>query len=209
MLILSFTEEDLKTLYRLAAVIVLLCDLEFQLVKDNAGNNKPNVTNEILFVTNHEVLVKIADLLCVSPDGLITILITTSTGHHIYPRSLPDAIENRDNIDKNLHARLFGWVVTSWNDRISPEGSSSKNPVVFSIGVLDMFGFENFKKSNSLDQLLVNKANEELHSAFTRNLIQYNQQNHKQEGLYSLVFLFIILKLCKKKIDLKQVNIFF
>jgi myosin heavy subunit len=145
------------------------------------------VTNEILFVTNHEVLVKIADLLCVSPDDLVTILITTviatSTGHHIYPRSLPDAIKNRDNIAKNMYARLFGWVVSSLNDRISPEGSSAKNPVVFSIGLLDMFGFENFKKSNSLDQLLVNTANEELHSAFTRNLIQYNQQNYQQEGL--------------------------
>ena len=42
MLNLSFSEEDLKTLYRLVAVIILLCDLEFQLVKDNTGNNKGN-----------------------------------------------------------------------------------------------------------------------------------------------------------------------
>lgn len=64
MLSVGFGEEDLKVMYRMLAVIVLLCDLEFQMVKEGAAAGRAyqttnrNVTNEILFVTNHEVLVK-------------------------------------------------------------------------------------------------------------------------------------------------------
>lgn len=54
---------------------------------------------------------------------------------------------------------------------------------MFSISLLDMFGFENFKQRNSLDQLFINTANEELHSAYSRNLILYNHQTYQQEGL--------------------------
>ena len=58
----------------------------------------------------------------------------------------------------------------------------SQKQVAFSIGLLDLFGFENFKK-NSLEQLIVNTTNEELQNAFYRNSICYNQQAYQQEGL--------------------------
>ena len=53
---------------------------------------------------------------------------------------------------------------------------------MFTIGLLDMFGYENFK-INSFEQLMVNTTNEELQSAFYRNEINYNQQAYQQEGL--------------------------
>ena len=52
----------------------------------------------------------------------------------------------------------------------------------FTIGLLDMFGFENFKV-NSFEQLMINTTNEELQNAFYRNQIFYNQQAYHQEGL--------------------------
>lgn len=58
----------------------------------------------------------------------------------------------------------------------------SQHRTAFTIGLLDMFGFENFK-INSFEQLMVNTANEEMQSAFYRNQISYNQQAYQQEGL--------------------------
>jgi len=56
MLSQGFTDEEVKCIYRILAVIVLLCDIEFELVKDNkATQGRPN---EILYIKNHLVLQK-------------------------------------------------------------------------------------------------------------------------------------------------------
>ena len=59
---------------------------------------------------------------------------------------------------------------------------SQPNQVGFNIGVLDMFGNESFKK-NSLEQLMINTANEELQNAFYRHSIVYDQELYEREGI--------------------------
>jgi chitin synthase len=182
----GFGEEELKSVWRLLAIVVLICDLEFELVKENSsdlggGSRGPG---EILYVKNHGVLEKVADLLCIESDELVTILISTivktSTGNHVYPRTLADAKKSRDNLAKNMYSRLFSWTVNNLNTKLTQD---THNQVAFSIGLFDMFGSENFKSRNSLDQLLINTGNEELHNAWTRNSIQHNHQAYQQEGL--------------------------
>ena len=45
-----------------------------------------------------------------------------------------------------------------------------------------MFGNESFKK-NSLEQLMINTANEEIQNAFYRHSIVYDQETYEREGL--------------------------
>jgi len=181
----GFGDNELKSIYRVLAVIIHLCDIEFELVKDNNRISNRKAPSEILYVKNHGLLQKVADLLCVSPDDLTTILITTivktSTGNHIYPRTLEDALKSRNNLAKNLYSRLFGWIVKSLNNKLN--GDNLNKSTAFTISLLDIFGSENFKSKNGLDQLLINTANEQLHNAFNRQSIHYNQQAYHQEGL--------------------------
>ena len=59
---IGFRDDDLQCLYRLLAIIILLCDIEFELMKDNNNQNQQksrrNITNEILYIKNHEILYK-------------------------------------------------------------------------------------------------------------------------------------------------------
>ena len=45
-----------------------------------------------------------------------------------------------------------------------------------------MSGYENFKQ-NSLEQLLINTTNEEVHHAFQRHTYEYEQELYQREGL--------------------------
>jgi len=59
MLSQGFTDEEVKCIYRILSVIVLLCDIEFgwlRMVKDNKATQ--GWPNEILYIKNHLVLQK-------------------------------------------------------------------------------------------------------------------------------------------------------
>ena len=66
-------------------------------------------------------------------------------------RNVSQASECRDALAKAIYSRLFSWVVNNVNQLLQPleddfEGAG------FEIGILDIFGFENFTK-NSFEQV--------------------------------------------------------
>ena len=65
----------------------------------------------------------------------------------------------RDSVAKYIYANLFDWLVNVVNESLSGE-EVAKNISTF-IGVLDIYGFEHFKK-NSFEQFCINYANEKL-----------------------------------------------
>jgi len=65
----------------------------------------------------------------------------------------------RDSVAKYIYANLFDWLVNVVNESLSGE-EVAKNLSTF-IGVLDIYGFEHFKK-NSFEQFCINYANEKL-----------------------------------------------
>lgn len=77
------------------------------------------------------------------------------------------AYEARDAFVKAIYGRLFIMIVNKINDTINKKSSSSKN----TIGVLDIFGFENFT-SNSFEQLCINYANENLQQFFVQHIFK-------------------------------------
>ncbi len=58
---------------------------------------------------------------------------------------------------------------------------SQEQPTI-TIGVIDMFGFENLK-NNNFEQLVINTVNEEIQNVFYRHSFDYEQKNYLREGL--------------------------
>ena len=92
------------------------------------------------------------------PDGQIAELLTERLlplpGAERVTVSSPPAAQARDATAKALYARVFEVLVMELNAGLAASGGTDAT----SVGVLDIFGFENFA-SNSLEQLLINYAN--------------------------------------------------
>lgn len=86
------------------------------------------------------------------------------------------AVAIRDAISKAIYSHLFRFLVDTINETTSCQQESSF------IGVLDIFGFENFKV-NSLEQLCINLANERLQQYFNNSIFKTEQDLYLQEGI--------------------------
>lgn len=60
-----------------------------------------------------------------------------------------------------MYDNLFSWLVKKLNTLLGHRLEAVKSSDILVVGVLDIFGFENFK-SNSFEQLCINTANEQL-----------------------------------------------
>jgi myosin-3 len=79
-----------------------------------------------------------------------------------------------DAISRAIYGRLFSWIVMNVNqmltyDRSQAPQSRRGEPLSLpTIGILDIFGFENFTV-NSFEQLCINLANEQLQFFFNEH----------------------------------------
>ena len=90
---------------------------------------------------------------------------TTGRGKSVYQLSLgvDGAEQSRDALAKECYSRLFAFVVTTI-DNVMRDGDGKRRGAAMEegirkIGVLDIFGFENFD-TNSFEQLCINYTNE-------------------------------------------------
>ncbi|XP_024135163.1 unconventional myosin-If [Oryzias melastigma] len=86
------------------------------------------------------------------------------------------ATYTRDALAKALYARLFDYLVEAINKAIQ------KPYEEFSIGVLDIYGFEIFKK-NGFEQFCINFVNEKLQQIFIELTLKAEQEEYVQEGI--------------------------
>ncbi|XP_041087042.1 unconventional myosin-If-like isoform X2 [Polyodon spathula] len=86
------------------------------------------------------------------------------------------ATYTRDALAKALFTRLFDYLVEAINKAIQ------KPHEEFSIGVLDIYGFEIFKR-NGFEQFCINFVNEKLQQIFIELTLKAEQEEYVQEGI--------------------------
>ncbi|CAO3692449.1 unnamed protein product [Rhizopus stolonifer] len=85
----------------------------------------------------------------------------------------------KDSVAKYVYANLFEWLVSVTNESLS---CSDPNNIANFIGVLDIYGFEHFKK-NSFEQFCINYANEKLQQQFNQHVFKLEQEEYVREKI--------------------------
>lgn len=141
--------------------------------------------NDSVSVKNKAAVQKAAELLQVDAGALERALITktSSAGTEKITKSykIAEAIEARDAMSKAIYAKMFVGIVAKTNELLL-EAAVGITQQGTSIGILDIFGFENFKR-NSFEQLCINVANENLQHYFNQYIFTWEQEEYEREGI--------------------------
>uniref|UniRef100_UPI00358F878E unconventional myosin-IXa isoform X3 n=1 Tax=Myxine glutinosa TaxID=7769 RepID=UPI00358F878E len=137
-------------------------------------------------VENPEMLKVLSELLQVKEEMLMEALTTrkaVTVGEKlILPYKLNEAVTARDSMAKSLYSALFDWIVLRINHALMNKMERVHNVKWLSIGVLDIFGFEDFE-NNSFEQFCINYANECLHYYFNQHVFKIEQEEYQREGI--------------------------
>uniref|UniRef100_H2MCI8 non-specific serine/threonine protein kinase n=1 Tax=Oryzias latipes TaxID=8090 RepID=H2MCI8_ORYLA len=173
--VIGFTLEELGSVYSTLAAILNSGDIEFSAVASEHQTDKSNITNM-------SALENVASLLRIRSDELqeaLTSHCVVARGETIVrPNTVEKAVEVRDAMGKALYGRLFSWIVNRINVLLRPDSQEAEKGL--NIGILDIFGFENFKK-NSFEQLCINIANEQIQFYFNQHIFAWEQDEYLNE----------------------------
>ncbi|XP_051232589.1 unconventional myosin-VIIa [Dicentrarchus labrax] len=175
--ILMFTENDSWEISKLLAAILHLGNVDFEsTIVNNLEACNINTSSHFNMA---------CQLLEVAPKALEKCLTKRSfmTARESVTKALTSvqAVDGRDAFVKAIYGRLFLWVVDKINAAIYKQPEDPKE-VRQSIGLLDIFGFENFSK-NSFEQLCINFANEQLQQFFVRHVFKLEQDEYARENI--------------------------
>uniref|UniRef100_A0A8C4IPC2 non-specific serine/threonine protein kinase n=1 Tax=Dicentrarchus labrax TaxID=13489 RepID=A0A8C4IPC2_DICLA len=170
---IGFTEEEVTSVYRILSAILNTGNIEFAAITSQHQTDKSEVPNS-------EALENAASLLSIGPEELqeaLTSQCVVTRGETIIRTNTVDkATDVRDAMSKALYGRLFSWIVNRINSLLHAAESG------MNVGILDIFGFENFKK-NSFEQLCINIANEQIQFYFNQHIFALEQMEYQSEGV--------------------------
>ncbi|XP_073681347.1 unconventional myosin-VIIa isoform X1 [Garra rufa] len=178
MKVLMFTDTENWEISKLLAAILHMGNLRFE------ARTLKNL--DTCVVVRSPDLAKAATLLEVDPQDVMTCLTTRTLitrGESVStPLSVEQGLDVRDAFVKGIYGRLFVWIVDKINAAIYRVPSTENKTVRRSIGLLDIFGFENFT-INSFEQLCINFANENLQQFFVRHVFKLEQEEYNLEDI--------------------------
>ncbi|XP_067331802.1 unconventional myosin-IXb isoform X2 [Channa argus] len=172
----GFLPSTKKHIFSILSAILLLGNVTYSLSEDSHN----------LEVGPPEVLLTLSDLLKVKEQHLVNTLtkkrIATAKAMVVSQYTLQKASKMRDSMAKSLYSALFDWIVLHINHAMLNRRDMEESVSCLSIGILDMFGFENLQ-TNSLEQLCINYANEKLQYYINQNLFELEQEEYVLEGI--------------------------
>ncbi|XP_017761248.1 PREDICTED: myosin-IIIb-like isoform X2 [Eufriesea mexicana] len=176
--LLGFQDSEVDIVYRILAAILHLGDIEFgEVASEDNTDNKSRVIDAA-------PLRRVSQLLGVEETDLLEALTSNSVmtrGETITRNNtVAEACAARDAMAKGLYGRLFDWMVNQINCLLCFSRSPNYEPLA--IGLLDIFGFENFPR-NSFEQLCINIANEQIQYYFNQHIFTWEQQEYMAEGI--------------------------
>ncbi|KAK9393957.1 unconventional myosin-IXa-like [Crotalus adamanteus] len=152
----------------------------------NIRYKKKTYRDDSIDICNPEVLPIVSELLEVKEEMLLEALITRKTvtvGEKlVLPYKLAEAVTVRNSMAKSLYSALFDWIVFRINHALLNTKDLEESTKTLSIGVLDIFGFEDYE-SNSFEQFCINFANERLQHYFNQHIFKLEQEEYRLEGI--------------------------
>ncbi|TRZ18283.1 hypothetical protein HGM15179_008841 [Zosterops borbonicus] len=152
----------------------------------NIRYKKKTYRDDSIDICNPEILPVVSELLEVKEEMLFEALVTRKTvtvGEKlILPYKLAEAVTVRNSMAKSLYSALFDWIVFRINHALLNSKDMEENTKTLSIGVLDIFGFEDYE-NNSFEQFCINFANERLQHYFNQHIFKLEQEEYRAEGI--------------------------
>ncbi|KAL8588843.1 Unconventional myosin-VIIa [Nucella lapillus] len=187
MKVLTFSDGELWGVYKVLAALLHLGNVKYNAIE--LDNIDATEIQDISYINKAARLLEVRaqDLI----DSLTTRTLFTKGESVTSTMDTMAALDVRDAFVKGIYGRMFVWIVEKINGAIFNPAKGVRR----SIGVLDIFGFENFDK-NSFEQLCINFANENLQQFFVRHIFKLEQVSHILLSLLLLQFFLCCSWLC-------------
>ncbi|XP_058256278.1 unconventional myosin-IXAa isoform X5 [Hemibagrus wyckioides] len=173
----GFLPATRKQIFSLLSAILHLGNIRYK---------KKTYRDDSIDICNLDVLPIVSELLEVKEEMLFEALTTRKTvtvGEKlIVPYKLAEAGTVRDSMAKSLYSALFDWIVFRINHALLNNRELEESAKILSIGVLDIFGFEDYE-NNSFEQFCINFANERLQHYFNQHIFKLEQEEYRAEGI--------------------------
>ncbi|XP_023565487.1 unconventional myosin-VIIb [Octodon degus] len=178
MKILLFSDSENWDISKLLAAILHLGNIEFMAaIFENLDSS------QVMETPTLPTVIKLLEVQHQPLRDCLTRHTILIRGEHVTrPLNMAQAADRRDAFVKGIYGHLFLWIVKKINAAIfTPPAQDPKN-VRRAIGLLDIFGFENFQ-NNSFEQLCINLANEHLQQFFVQHVFAMEQEEYRSENL--------------------------
>uniref|UniRef100_H3CW19 Myosin IXA n=1 Tax=Tetraodon nigroviridis TaxID=99883 RepID=H3CW19_TETNG len=173
----GFLPATRKQIFSLLSAILHLGNIRYK---------RKTYRDDSIDICNPEELPVVSELLEVKEEMLFEALTTRKTvtvGERlIVPYKLSEAGTVRDSMAKSLYSALFDWIVFRINHALLNVKDLVETTKILSIGVLDIFGFEDYE-NNSFEQFCINFANERLQHYFNQHIFKLEQEEYRAEGI--------------------------
>ncbi|XP_075273720.1 unconventional myosin-VIIb [Opisthocomus hoazin] len=178
MKILMFSDSEHWDISKLLAAILHLGNVEFEAaVYDNLD------CSDVMDSPHFSIASKLLEVDSSELQNSLTNLSIIVRGESVSrPLNIFQAADGRDAFVKGIYGRIFLWIVNKINSVIFNPTSQKSRDRRQSIGLLDIFGFENFS-NNSFEQLCINIANEHLQQFFVHHVFKQEQEEYLAEHI--------------------------
>ncbi|KAJ3612778.1 hypothetical protein NHX12_019036 [Muraenolepis orangiensis] len=154
--VLDFTEEESRDMFKLLSGVLQLGNIEFMTAGGAQITTKQDCFQLSEVLTQRSIILR-GEEIC-------------------SPLTIEQAVDSRDSVAMALYAQCFSWIILKINQKIKGKENFK------SIGILDIFGFENFQV-NRFEQFNINYANEKLQEYFNKHIFSLEQLEYNREGV--------------------------